>query len=95
MSGGLILLGVMALFFLSMYLYAYGTINYAVNKEEKARKRRLLKAQEKEQRIKAEMTERQKQREEQYRIANTRSLEIQKELKRLEKLKQTHTKVEA
>jgi Flp pilus assembly protein TadB len=95
MSGGLILLGVMALFFLSMYLYAYGTTSYAVNKEEKARKRRLLEAQEKEQRIKAEMAKRQKQREEQYRIANTRSLEIQKELKRLEKLKQTHTKVEA
>jgi len=95
MSGGLILLGVMALFFLSMYLYAYGTTNYAEKRAEKVRQRKRAKAKEKEQRIKVEMAERQKQREEQYRIANTRSLEIQKELKRLEKLKQKLYKVEA
>ena len=53
MSGGLILLGVMALFFLSMYLYAYGTTNYADKKEERLRQKRLRKAEEKEQRLKA------------------------------------------
>lgn len=86
---------VMGVFFLSMYLYAYGTTNYAANKEEKARQRKLAEAQEKEQRIKAEMVERQKQREEKYRLANERSLEIKKELKRLEQLKQKLNKVEA
>ena len=95
MSGGLILLGVMALFFLSMYVYAYGTTNYAVKKQEKARKRKLIEAEEKEQRIKAEMQERQKQREEKYRAANARSKEIEKELKVLEQLKQKHESVEA
>lgn len=86
---------VMGVFFLSMYLYAYGTTNYAANKEEKARQRKLAEAQEKERKIKAEMVERQKQREEKYRLANERSLEIKKELKRLEKLKQKLNKVEA
>jgi len=95
MSGGLILLGVMALFFLSMYLYAYGTTNYAVKKEKKARQRKLIEAQEKEKRINAEMAERQKQREENYRVANARSKEIQKELKRLGKLKQKQESIEA
>ena len=88
MSEGLILLGVMGLFFLSMYLYAYGTTNYAGKKAEKARKRLLLEAQEKEQAIKSKMLERQNLREEKYRLANARSKEIQNELKRLGKLKQ-------
>ena len=88
MSEGLILLGVMSLFFLSMYLYAYGTTNYARKKAEKARKRLLLEAQEKEQAIKSKMLERQNLREEKYRLANARSIEIQNELKRLGKLKQ-------
>jgi Flp pilus assembly protein TadB len=85
MENGFIMLLVIALFFLSMYLYAYGTTNYASRKEEKARKRRLIEAQKKEAQLKAEMAERQKQREEKYRIAKERSLEIQKELERLEK----------
>ncbi|MEZ4795865.1 MAG: hypothetical protein R2785_01735 [Flavobacteriaceae bacterium] len=86
---------VMGLFFLSMYLYAYGTTNYSSNREAKIRQRKLAEAQEKEQKIKAEMLERQKQREEKYRIANERSLEIQQELKRLAKMKQKAEKVEA
>jgi len=78
-----------------MYLYAYGTTNYAGKKEEKARQKRLLEAEEKEKKIKAEMLERQKLREEKYSIANARSLEIQKELKQLEKLKQQRESVKA
>lgn len=95
MSGGLILLGVMVLFFLSMYLYAYGTTNLAGKKEEKARQKRALEAQEKAQKIKAEMLEKQKAREDKYRIAKERSLEIQNELKRLEKLKLQRENVNA
>ena len=86
---------VMGVFFLSMYLYAYGTTNYAAKKEEKIIQRKLAEAKEKEQRIKAEMAERQKQREEKYRLANERSLEIQQELERLEKLKLKREKIEA
>jgi predicted Holliday junction resolvase-like endonuclease len=85
MENGFIMLLVIALFFLSMYLYAYGTTNYAIWKEEKMRKRKLIESQKKEEQLKAEMAERQKQREEKYRIAHERSLEIQEELKRLEK----------
>jgi hypothetical protein len=66
-----------------MYLYAYGTTNYAIKKEEKAIQRELAEAQEKEQAIKVEMLERQKEREEKYRISNARSIEIQQELERL------------
>ena len=95
MDNGWIILGIIALLFLSMYLYAYGSTNYAIKKEEKARQRKLAEAQEKEQRLKAEMAERQKQREEKYRLANERSLEIQKELKRLAKLNKHSEKVEA
>lgn len=94
MVEGLILLGVMALFFLSMYLYAYGTTNYASKKEEKARQRKLIEVQKKEQAIKVEMQERQKQREEKYGLATARSKEIKKELKRLRKLNQKHESVE-
>ena len=83
MGGGLILLGIIGLFFLAMYLYAYGTTNYAIKKEEKAIQRKLAEAQEKEQSIKVEMLERQKEREEKYRISNARSIEIQQELERL------------
>ncbi|MCB0462653.1 MAG: hypothetical protein R2816_06685 [Flavobacteriaceae bacterium] len=95
MDNGWIILGIIALLFLSMYFYAYGTTNYAIKKEEKARQRQLAEAQEKEQRLKAEMAERQKQREEKYRLANERSLEIKKELKRLEQLKQKHKSLSA
>jgi len=91
---GLILLLVMGLFFLSMYLYAYGTTNYASKKEEKARQKRLLKAKEREEKLKAEMQERQKKREEKYRLANERSLEIKKELKRLAKQKEQYESIE-
>jgi len=83
MGGGLILLGIIGLFFLLMYLYAYGTTNYAIKKEAKAIQRRLIEAQEKEAAVKVEMLERQKEREDKYRIANARSIEIQQELKRL------------
>jgi len=83
MSGGLVLLGIIGLFFLAMYLYAYGTTNYAVRKEEKAIQRRLIETQEKEEAIKLQMLERQKEREEKYRISNARSIEIQQELERL------------
>lgn len=95
MDNGWIILGIIALLFLSMYLYAYGSTNYAIKKEEKARQRKLAEAQEKEQRLKAEMAERQRQREEKYRLANERSLEIQNELKRLAKLNKHSEKVEA
>jgi Flp pilus assembly protein TadB len=95
MDNGWIILLVIGLMFLSIYLYAYGTTNYAAKKEEKARQRKLAEAQEKELRLKAEMAERQKQREEKYRLANERSLEIQKELKRLAKLNKQNEKVEA
>jgi len=88
MENGWLILSIIALFFLSMYAYCYGTTNYAVWKEEKDRQRKVAEAQEKEQRIKAEMAERQKLRDEKYKMANARSLEIQKELKRLEKQKQ-------
>ncbi len=94
MDNGWIILLVIGLMFLSIYLYAYGTTNYAAKKEEKARQRKLAEAQEKELRLKAEMAERQKQREEKYRLANERSLEIQKELKRLAKLNKHNEKVE-
>lgn len=87
MSGGLILLTIMVLFIAAMYLYAYGTTDYLDYKAEKTKKRKLRKAEKKEQLIKLEMLERQKEREEQYRIANARSKEIQKELKRLAGLK--------
>jgi len=95
MDNGWIILGIIALLFLSMYFYAYGSTNYAIKKEEKTRQRKLAEAQEKEQRLKAEMAERQNQREEKYRLANERSLEIQNELKRLAKLNRHHEKVEA
>jgi len=95
MSEGFILLGVIGLFFLSMYAYAYGTTNYSVWKEEKTRQRKLLEAEKKEQQLKADMLEKQKQRDENYRIANVRSEEIKKELKLLEQLKHQHSKVEA
>lgn len=95
MDNGWIILGIIALLFLSMYLYAYGSTNYAIKKEEKARQRKLAEALEKEQRLKAEMAERQNQREEKYRLANERSLEIQNELKRLAKLNKHSEKVEA
>jgi cbb3-type cytochrome oxidase subunit 3 len=92
---GLILLLVMGLFFLSMYLYAYGTTNYAAKKEEKLRQKKLLEAKEKEEKLKADMLERQKQRDEKYRLANERSQEIQKEIERLSKLKEQREKIEA
>lgn len=92
---GLILLMVMGLFFLSMYLYAYGTTNYASKKEEKARQKRLLETKEREEKLKAEMTEKQKQREEKYRLANERSLEIKKEINRLAQLKELNESNEA
>ena len=95
MDNGWIILLVIGLMFLAMYAYAYGTTNYAVNREAKARLRKLAEAQEKELRLKAEMAERQKQREEKYRRANERSLEIQKELKRLAKLNKQTENVEA
>jgi predicted choloylglycine hydrolase len=88
MENGRVILLVIALLFLCMYVYAYGTTYYAIKKEEWTKRRKLLAAQEKELRIKAEMQERQNQREEQYRIANARSLQIQQELKQLGKLKQ-------
>jgi len=95
MDNGWIILLIIGLMFLGIYLYAYGTTNYAAHKEEKARQRKLAEAQEKEKRLKAEMAERQKLREENYRLANERSLEIKEELKRLEKLKQNRLKIEA
>ena len=95
MDNGWIILLIIGLMFLGIYLYAYGTTNYAAKKEEKARQRKLAEAQEKEKRLKAEMAERQKQREENYRIANERSLEIQNELKRLAKQNKHGDKVDA
>jgi hypothetical protein len=88
MENGWVILLVIGLLFLSMYVYAYGTTYYVIKKDERTKIRRLLAAQEKELRLKAEMQERQNQREEQYRIANARSLQIQKELKQLGKFNQ-------
>ena len=88
MENGWVILLVIGLLFLSMYVYAYGTTYYVIKKAERTKIRRLLAAQEKELRLKAEMQERQNQREEQYRIANARSLQIQKELKQLGKFNQ-------
>jgi cbb3-type cytochrome oxidase subunit 3 len=95
MDNGWIILLIIGLMFLGIYLYAYGTTNYAAKKEEKARQQKLAEAQEKENRLKAEMAQRQKQREEKYRLANERSLEIQNELKRLAKQENHGKKIEA
>ena len=87
MSGELILFIVMGLFILSIFLYSFGMKGFTKYRDKRLSERQHSKSQKREQQIKTEMDQRQKQRDVFYRKARERSQEIKKELQHLESLK--------
>lgn len=83
MENGYIILGIVALLFLSMYGYAYASVIL-----EKIREKKIENIEHKKEELKAEqMTLNQKVREEKMNQLNKRSQEIKLELERLEQMK--------
>ena len=89
MSQGVIVVIVMVVMFGGIYFYVFGGEKIANNRAAKADKRKQKAKQEKEARIKSDIAAKQAAREEFYRNLRERSEEIQRELKRLEQLKES------
>ena len=88
MISGIIILSIIAFLFLSMYLYAYGTTKYNAIKEEREEQNRLREIQENEQQLERERLKRLNEREENSRLAATRSKIIKRVIERLQQSKQ-------
>jgi len=84
MENGYVILGIIALLFLSMYGYAYASVTL-----EKMRDRKIEKIELKKEQLRLEeMALKQKARDEKMNQLNKRSEEIRLELEKLEKMKQ-------
>jgi len=84
MENGYVILGIIALLFLSMYGYAYASVTL-----EKMRDRKIEKIELKKEQLRLEeMALKQKARDEKLNQLNKRSEEIKLELEKLEKMKQ-------
>lgn len=88
MGSGIIILSIIALLFLGMYLYAYGTTRFNRDKEKKVNKKRLIKDEKQESKFEIERQKRLQIREENSKLAELRSKVIKKEIARLNKLKE-------
>ena len=88
MGSGIIILSIIAMLFLGMYLYAYGTTKFNAMKEERKNQKKLRETQEKEQQLEKERQDILSIREENSRLAATRSKIIKREIERLQQLKQ-------
>ncbi|WP_142783841.1 hypothetical protein [Changchengzhania lutea] len=83
MENGYVILGLIALLFLSMYGYAYASVAFEKLKQNRARKNELLE----EEARRLESIRKQEERDEKVRKFNKRKEEIQHELLLLEKMK--------
>lgn len=88
MGSGIIILSIIALLFLGMYLYAYGTTKFSRDKENNEIQKQIKTASNKQDKFETERQERLRIREENSRLAELRSKLIKKEIKRLNKLKE-------
>jgi hypothetical protein len=88
MVSGIIILSIVALLFLGMYLYSYRSTKENTINEEKAKYSRLKAIQDKATQLEKERQERMHLREENSRLAETRSEIIKKEIARLQQLKE-------
>lgn len=87
MSEGIILLLVIALFFLAMYIYAYGSTYYTAYKEERDRKRKIKNIALRDEKLQQDILKKKEVRDEKDHAAKSRSEEIKRELEWLEELK--------
>ena len=88
MGSGIIILSIVALLFLGMYLYSYRTTKENTINEERAKRNKLKEIQNKEDQLEKEKQERIHLRDDNSRLAETRSEIIKKEIARLQQMKQ-------
>lgn len=88
MGSGIIILSIVALLFLGMYLYSYRTTKENSFHEESTNRNGLKEIHNKKDQLEKERQERLNMREENSRLAETRSEIIKKEIARLQQMKQ-------